>query len=87
MGSDGWGRLVGALCLVLGLGLTTNVGGFRDRMNRLNDPIRDRQGRSRVGEWMGFGSDDDIAVQHGIVRAIGWFTVAFGAVLSWVSWR
>ena len=60
--------------------------GIRDRLNRFNDRQRVRQGQSRLGEWWGFGSDDDIALQHGLVRCAGVFAFVMGVLMLWSSW-
>lgn len=86
MSSDGWVRIVGAVVLVMGLAVTFNVVGIRDRLNRFNDRQRVRQGQSRLGEWWGFGSDDDIALQHGLVRCAGVFAFVMGVLMLWSSW-
>lgn len=86
MSSDGWIRLAGAFALAVGVAVTFNIGGLRDRLNRFNDRQRVRQGESRLGEWWGFGSDDDIAVQHGLFRFFGVFAIVAGVLLLWSTW-
>ena len=70
-----------------GIAITVNLRGFRDRINRKNDTDRERRGETWEGAFWGVGSDDDLAIQHGIVRFAGWFLILFGVIGLWGTWN